>query len=614
MKFSFFRRYLKRKLFNKIFLIYSMIIVISLLALTIFITSNMTQTLKQKELNSNMQLLGSISSYFDQKYYSSLSMIQQVYANNDASSDLIYFLNHDFSDYISNRLDIFSSSTSSTLTNYQTYLNTFFIRDRDIASIVLYSAKKDFFYVFGDRNGPRLYEYDKDVRNLVNTFSANKRQYYPYLFAGSQLSPDSQKVYSTISSINDPETLERIGSLIINYKLDGISSLLQKYSSEIKGYSLILTKDGDVLFDSSSRYYGSKYPYTSLLTSSAAARNLGEKSFVNVITSPDSGAIIAGIIPEAQIAASTLKTRRTILFISVLLIIISLVVTYFIIHVFSRRTGVIMQGMEELRNGNLTARIPVGRYEDELTQIAGNFNNMCDSLNDYINKVYLSEIKQKNSELMALQSQINPHFLYNTLEAVRMKAVSAGAANVGDMIYILATLFRNSIKGETFIPISAELEHCMLYLQLFRIRYEERLTYDIDVKEDLMNYSIVKFTLQPIIENYIIHGFRQDFGDNRISISGNLIGSDIHFIIKDNGVGIDKYRLDALKIQLEDNTHHSTVSIGLPNVNERLRIIYGNRYGIDISSEPDIGTTVEIRLPAKHREELGEYVQGVFGR
>jgi two-component system sensor histidine kinase YesM len=614
MIFPFFKKYLKRKLFNRIFLIYSLIIILSILVLTVFITGSMTQTLKQKELNSNMQLLGSISSYFDQKYYSSMSMMQQIYANNDASSDLIYFLKHDFSDYIANRLDIFSSSTSSTLTNYQTFLNAFFIRDKDIESIVLYSSKKDFFYVFGDRNGPSLYEYGEDTRKLIGSLTASHRQYYPVLLAGSPLSPEHQEVYSTISSINDPDTLERIGSLIINYNLDGIQSVLRKFPGEVKGYCLILTKNGEVLYDSSGRYTNGVYPYAGMLVSSSAARDLGEKAFSNVIVSPDSGAVIAGIIPQAQITASTAKTRSTIILISFVLIFASLAVTYLIIHVFSKRTEVIMQGMEALRGGNLAARIPVGRNEDELSQIAVNFNDMCDSLNDYINKVYLSEIKQKNSELMALQSQINPHFLYNTLEAIRMKAVSAGSANVGEMIYILATLFRNSIKGETFIPVSAELEHCTLYLRLFRIRYEGRLAFEINVPESLMNYTIVKFTLQPIIENYILHGFRQDSSENRIQVGAELKECDIHFTIRDNGSGIEPERLAALKKSLEEeNGQHSAVSIGLPNVNERLRILYGSKYGLDLSSEPDKGTTVEIRIPAKRREELEEYVQGVFG-
>jgi len=171
MKFTFFKKHLERKLFNKIFFIYSMIIVIALFAFTVFITQSMIHTLRQKELNSNMQLLGSINSYLEQKYYSSLSMMQQIYSNNDISSDLIYFLTHDYSEYYSNRLDIFSSSTSSTLTNYQTYINAFFIRDPDIASIVLYSSSRDFFYVFGDTQGPRLYDYTSFLSGSTTQYS-----------------------------------------------------------------------------------------------------------------------------------------------------------------------------------------------------------------------------------------------------------------------------------------------------------------------------------------------------------------------------------------------------------------------------------------------------------
>jgi two-component system sensor histidine kinase YesM len=215
---------------------------------------------------------------------------------------------------------------------------------------------------------------------------------------------------------------------------------------------------------------------------------------------------------------------------------------------------------------------------------------------------------------MALQSQINPHFLFNTLETIRMKAVSAGTSDVADMVYILATLFRNSIDGGTFIPISAELEYCKLYLQLFKIKYGEIFTFNIEINNDIMNYSMVKFTLQPIIENYLFHGMKQDSKNNAISIKGFISDSNILFVISDNGIGISKEKLDRIEKTLEDNTHKQTNTIGLSNVNERLKIIYGSSYGISISSELDKGTCVKIRIPAKKMEDIGEYVQSTSGR
>ena len=608
MKFLLFRKFHNRKLFNKIFLIYSAIIIISLVALSFFISRSITQTLMQKELNSNMQILASVSNYFEQKYLSTLSMTQQLYANNDSFSDLVYFLKYDFDVYISNRLNTFSDSTSNTLPSYQTYINAFLIRDTDIRSVILYSNQKDFFYVFGSERAPKLFEYSTSIKELIDSISDARKRHAPYLFSWGDISADFQHSFSIINSINDPISLEGLGSLIVNYRLDGLRGLLRDYE-ELKGYILILSNSGDVLFDSSNRYYGTKYPYFSTLNDTSVTKILEEESYVNTIPLSQSGTVVAGIIPVEKVMESASNIQKTLFLITALLILLSLILTYSIIQVFSKRTRVILEGMEQLQKGNLNARIPIGRYEDELNEIAANFNDMCDSLNNYINRVYLSEIKQKNAELLALQSQINPHFLYNTLEAVRMKAVSMGASNVGEMVYILAALFRNSIKGGTFISIAAELEHCNLYLELFRIRYGAQLTFAIDVPEEIKSFAIVKFTLQPIIENYVFHGIRRNADDNIVTLRGAFDGRDILFTICDNGKGISPEKLESLKTMLSQNEHNPIGTIGLPNVNERLRIIYGEGYGLNISSEENVGTTVEIKIPAKRKEELSDYVQ-----
>ncbi|RCX17841.1 two-component system sensor histidine kinase YesM [Anaerobacterium chartisolvens] len=610
---KFHNKSFKIKLFNKIFLLYSIVTVLSLSALSFFIIANLTQTLRQKELNFNKQILDRISTNFSQKYYSSLSIIQQLYANNEASSDLTYYLKNDYDDYIMQRLDRLYNSQSNTLFRWQTYFETYFSRDQDINSIMLYSKKKNFFSVYGDRKIPGSFELDPNIQGFVDKLFENTNRYYPYILPDSNLSPDNQQVYSIISEIKDPETLENSGALVVNYNTEGIYRTYEKYLKDIKGYIIMLTDDGRVLFDSSGRYYKSQYPYFNMIKESELPQLLEEKSYVNLIRLPDSGVVIAGVIPVSHIISGIAPTVRTIYLISFVLIFLSLLLAYFIISTFSRRTKVIMQGMEALKEGDFTTRIPVGKSDDELSQIAVNFNHMCESLTDYIKKVYVSEIKQKNAELTALQAQINPHFLYNTLEVIRMKAVSTGASNVGNMIYILAALFRNTVRSETFIPISEELRQCELYLQLFRTRYEEKLTYVIDVKEEIFDYTIVKFTLQPIIENCIFHGIKQDSEDNTIILSGYRDAGDICFTISDNGAGISEVRLNYLKDVLNGKGNYPSKSIGLSNVHERLRIIFGEPYGLNIYSEVQKGTTVEIRIPAKKREDMNDYAQGIIG-
>jgi two-component system sensor histidine kinase YesM len=562
------------------------------------------QTLKDKEISNNKQALDKISLQFNQKYYSSLSCIQQLYANTAAYSDLVYFLTHEYGDYISNRLDVYSISESSQLIKYQTYFDAYYSNDKDINSIILYSKEKKSFYAVCDRNGPRTLNLSPEVYKLMDKLLFNNVEPATGFYKNNLLSPSSSQIYSTIRVINDPNTLENIGVVIINYNTNKIYESYNSNSSDKKGDFLVITKRGDVIFDSTEKYYGKKYPYFNLIKESQEPLVLEKKSYVNIIRDSNSGIITLGLLPQDIIISITKPVRNTIFLITALFIIVSLVLTYSVIQAFSRRIKLITHGMEALKKGNLTSRIPVGKNDDELTQIAVNFNSMCDSLDDHIKRVYLSEINQKNAELLALQSQINPHFLYNTLEVIRMKAVSTGAANIGEMIYSLAALFRDTAKGATFITISEEIEHCKLYLHLFKIRYEDRLKFDIKIPEEYMNYGIVKFTLQPVIENYVLHGIKYESDDNLIQISVKPDQNDLIFSVTDNGTGINEHDLDEIKRTLEENTSYTAKSIGLPNVNGRLKMLYGSEYGIDIQSEPGNGTVVIIRIPAMKKEEM----------
>ncbi|MNV48346.1 Sensor histidine kinase YpdA [compost metagenome] len=254
--------------------------------------------------------------------------------------------------------------------------------------------------------------------------------------------------------------------------------------------------------------------------------------------------------------------------------------------------------MKRLQEGDLSTRIHLNR-EDELQLIANNFNYMCERLELYINKVYISEITQKNAELVALQSQINPHFLYNTLEAIRMRAISQGAKDVGQMIYILSTLFRTMIKKSMVVTIADEIEYCNLYLELFQIRHKDKLQIESRISPVAMNCSIVKLLIQPVIENYIVHGFRPERFDNLIRIEVTEADERIQIVIRDNGNGIIPSKLTELQktLQVSMRMDAPPSSLGLCNVNERIKLYYGIEYGLSIASEIGVGTTVIMNIP-----------------
>ncbi|MFD2879620.1 sensor histidine kinase [Paenibacillus rhizoplanae] len=184
---------------------------------------------------------------------------------------------------------------------------------------------------------------------------------------------------------------------------------------------------------------------------------------------------------------------------------------------FAKRTHRIIRFTRKVKNGDLNTRIVDGK-EDELGQIAKSFNSMLDELNQYIDQVYKAEIKQKHTEIATLEARVNPHFLYNTLEVIRMRAISSGAKDVGEMIYSLSMLFKSYVRPKLKYTFKDELEACRLYLELFRIRYKDRFAYTIECSPELEELPVLKMSLQPVIENYVLHGMRTGQTDNVIRI------------------------------------------------------------------------------------------------
>jgi two-component system sensor histidine kinase YesM len=181
-----------------------------------------------------------------------------------------------------------------------------------------------------------------------------------------------------------------------------------------------------------------------------------------------------------------------------------------------------------------------------------------------------------------------------------MKAVSNKDRDTAKMLYNLSVLYRDMIKGKTFISISQELEHCKLYLELFKFRHAETFEYFIDVEEELKSKEIIKFTLQPLIENFIVHGIDSDRNDNYILITGKQNAKDIVIKIEDNGKGIDYKKAQELNDKMQKLEHSD--SIGLTNVHERIKLTYGENYGITIESRNPQGTIINVKIPVKEVE------------
>ncbi|MBR5938539.1 MAG: sensor histidine kinase [Clostridiales bacterium] len=214
----------------------------------------------------------------------------------------------------------------------------------------------------------------------------------------------------------------------------------------------------------------------------------------------------------------------------------------------------------------------------------------------------------RKSEFDLLQSQINPHFLYNTLDAIIWSAEAGNQKQVVSMVGNLSDFFRLSLnKGKESVTIREELQHVRSYLEIQQIRYQDILKFEIDVPEDLFEYMIPKLSVQPIVENALYHGIKNKRGGGSIKVYGEEKKEYLSLVVEDEGKGMDEEHLRKVRRALREHTPESGVVYGLYNVNERIRLNYGEGYGIHIESILDRGTRVELRLPkSKKQTEIVE--------
>jgi two-component system sensor histidine kinase YesM len=211
-------------------------------------------------------------------------------------------------------------------------------------------------------------------------------------------------------------------------------------------------------------------------------------------------------------------------------------------------------------------------------------------------------LKEKEAELKALQSQINPHFLYNMLDTIFWEAEAAGQSRISEMIVSLSRLFRLSLnRGKSFTNVAKEKELIELYLSLQKMRFKDLLQYRIDIPDEIGGYVMLKLVLQPFIENALIHGIERKRGGGYVNVTGALSGESLRFVIEDNGAGMDAETVERiLKVQNESDvyTAQETGGYAIQNVNARLKHYYKDRYRLKYNSEPGKGTTVELIIPA----------------
>ncbi len=257
---------------------------------------------------------------------------------------------------------------------------------------------------------------------------------------------------------------------------------------------------------------------------------------------------------------------------------------------------------DQVAKGDLTVRSDV-RSGAEVSVLNDSLNTMIDKINELLEQVKTEQGRLRKAEFELLQSQINPHFLYNTLDTIVWLAEAGEQKKVVDMVGSLSDFFRTSLnQGKDMVSVKEELQHSRSYLEIQQVRYQDILQYEIQVPETLFCYLIPKITIQPLVENALYHGIKNKRGIGKIIITGKREKDYFVLIVEDNGAGMSRERLEVVREGMNQKSQTEKDIYALYNVNERIRLNFGQKYGLSIDSVLGEGTTVQVMLPFTYQE------------
>jgi two-component system sensor histidine kinase YesM len=440
---------------------------------------------------------------------------------------------------------------------------------------------------------------------------AQKANGEPVLVSTQELTVTTKNkyVFSVLREIKDIYTHESLGTIVVDANISVIQQIIKDLDSTTHGKTLIIDQTNNVIYDSEEKRIAQNIENDQVVLLSSGEEgsfvyNSHTKDYLATYAkSAKTGWKIIITIPIAEITKEATRTRNVMLVVIGSIIAFAMIISILFSFALTNPLKKLMRLMKKAEKGDLNISFNV-LYQDEVGRLGSHFNSMIGRIKDLIHDVYVSETRKKEAEMEALQSQINPHFIYNTLETIRMTAEINDDGEVSEMITSLGKLLRYSINTKMkTAKVAQEVEHLQNYMQMFNYRYKDKYELIVDPFTEIENIEMIKLIFQPIVENAILHGRNEREQSKMISLTYEIMKNSLIFRIKDNGMGIEGDKLKALNAHLNGQLimegANNGLSIGLTNVNERIKMHYGSLYGIEILSQFGQGTEVVIRLPYK---------------
>ena len=398
---------------------------------------------------------------------------------------------------------------------------------------------------------------------------------------------------NSLYSVRKMSTLDRNGMTGILYICVDYDDVFEPFNQTvINNYGIFVTDRYDNVVFEDSEFEEDNKKYALSFDEFKKVRNENNGKYRIISVDSETAGWKIWLYKPDKLMVSSMTPLVIIIIIAVTICFIAAVLCLrFIAKYVSGRIVELRQDMKKVEKGDLSV-ITSSDSHDEIGDLVNSFAKMLNTINNLINEVYKSKIKEKEYEMRALQAQINPHFLYNTLSLINWKALEAGAMDISKITLALSTFYRTSLnKGKNVMSISDEIDNMRSYISIQLMMHDNEFDFVEEIDPEILKYKTLNLVLQPLIENAIDHGIDlKSDGRGCITIIGRDAGDEIELIVKDNGVGMTKEQAERI---ITENSK----GYGVRNVNERIKLYYGEQYALSVHSEIGVGTEVKIHFP-----------------
>lgn len=405
-------------------------------------------------------------------------------------------------------------------------------------------------------------------------------------------------VISISKAITNPETGDVTGVMVIDLNYRSIEAICENAQLGKNGYIYLIDSNQNIIFHPQQHlvYSGIKSEEIKSVLQLDDETPYMRASDSNIYLrhySPLTDWSAVGVVNTEELTRNKSGTIRYYVILSCVSILFASVIAVLLSTTITRPIKKLENTMHKVEEGDLSIRSEI-TINNEIGHLSETFNNMVSRIKQLMEQAVSAEEQKRQIEIKALQAQINPHFLYNTLDTIIWMSASGKNDEVVKVTSALARLFRTSVSnGDSLVSVAMEVQNIESYLTIQKMRYKDKLSYQIDIPAELTALKTPKLILQPIVENAVYHGIKLAPGGGEIRIGARREKEMLVFTVEDNGVGMTQQQLDTIFIHKEDTDH----GIGVINVNNRLRLLFGERYGLRYTSSPGAGTKVELCLP-----------------